>query len=155
MKTKVCRKCGKTLKVEAFSRDKTKPDGLAKQCRKCRCEYMAKYNRTNKTPHVRRTEPSAEGKAALARCRAIPPVTENRKEELLKAFLFPKPAVEALFVEALWECIDLKLEKVVEEFRKGNHRLRGELIKSRVEVFDLKKERSEMIDKAIDKEQEG
>lgn len=47
MKTKVCRKCGKTLPISDFHKNKKSSDGLHSYCKECHKEYNLEYNRSN------------------------------------------------------------------------------------------------------------
>lgn len=43
MKTKTCKCCGAELPINAFTKNKTKKDGLNTWCRKCTSEYKSRY----------------------------------------------------------------------------------------------------------------
>ena len=43
-KTKKCAKCGRELPLSEFQKNACSPDGLQRECRECKAEYMREYN---------------------------------------------------------------------------------------------------------------
>ena len=58
METITCRKCGKELPIDAFTKNKSKKNGINTWCRKCTSDYKALY----------RTEHSEEIRKAKQKC---------------------------------------------------------------------------------------
>lgn len=48
MQSKRCTKCGETKTSEEFWRDRTRSDGLGRQCKKCRRAYQRAYNEAHR-----------------------------------------------------------------------------------------------------------
>ena len=48
MQSKRCSKCGETKTSEEFWRDRTRSDGLGRQCKKCRRAYQRAYNEAHR-----------------------------------------------------------------------------------------------------------
>lgn len=55
METRTCRKCGAELPIEAFTKNKSKKDGINTWCRKCTSLYKVKY-RTEHTEEIRKAK---------------------------------------------------------------------------------------------------
>ena len=53
---KTCTKCGEMKSLTLYYRDKTKPDGLEKQCKDCRSSTQSKYYSSNKDYILERTK---------------------------------------------------------------------------------------------------
>ena len=48
MRSKRCTKCGETKTSEEFWRDRTRSDGLGRQCKECRRAYQRAYNEAHR-----------------------------------------------------------------------------------------------------------
>lgn len=48
IKTKRCHKCNEIKPLSEFSKDKKGKNGLLCQCKKCRCNYVIQYQKTEK-----------------------------------------------------------------------------------------------------------
>jgi len=46
--TKVCRRCGRELPLEAFAKNKSRTDGLQENCRECMAAYNREYSARKK-----------------------------------------------------------------------------------------------------------
>jgi len=83
MKNKRCYKCKKTKPVSMFDKNRTKPDGLQRECKECRKQYYASH-RDEKLKQMKEYYATPKGKMQQAK-------RDAKKRNLGFKLLYPLP----------------------------------------------------------------